>query len=176
MTLPRVCVAAACLLVVAGCSTTFRPLEANSRAPSDMAAAEYSLVDRARNLGAAQVWLIPPKNSDAQIIQLGLRIRNEGDSPVRLDLDDTELEVRADDGQLHVIPQIQSIVGDEVVAPQTTGRMQLAFLLPAKLTFGDLAGFELIWAVKTDDGTRVTRSTTFVPETWQQSQDRRYNR
>lgn len=175
MILPRACVGVL-LLVLAGCSTNFRPIEANSRVPSDMAAAEYSLSDAAKNLGAAQVWLMPPEDDDSQLIQLGMRLRNEGDSPVRLDLDDTELEARTMDGQLHVIEQIQSVVGDQSVEPRSTGRVELSFLLPADVTFEDLAGFELIWAVATDDGTRVTRSTTFVRETWQQAQDRRYRR
>lgn len=174
MTLPRACAGA--LLLLAGCSTNFRPLEANSRVPSDMAAAEYSLTDASRNLGAAQVWLVPPEDDDAQLVQVGLRLRNEGDSPVRLDLNDTELEARTKKGELYVIEQIQSVIGDEVVQPRTTGRVELSFLLPRDVAFKDLAGFELIWAVKSDDGTRVTRSTTFVPETWQQAQDRRYNR
>ncbi len=180
MTLLRLCAVAATLLVapllVAGCSTTFRPLEASGRVPSDMAAAEYSLAHEAVNVGAAQVWLESPPDDGSQLVRLGLRIRNEGDSTVRLDLNDTELEVRTKTGELYVVSEIQALLGDEVVKPRTTGRMELNFMLPGDLTMGDLAGFELLWAVASDDGTRITRTTTFVPETWQQSQDRRYMR
>lgn len=172
MTLFRTCALGAALLAT-GCATTFRPLEASGRAPSNMAAAEYSLADQTRHIGAAQVWFDSPADDDSQLLRLGLRIRNEGASPVRLDLDDTELEVRTQDGRLLVIPEIQAILGDTVIPPRTTGRMELAFLLPGETTMGDLVGFELLWAVVSEDGARVTQSTTFVPETWAQAQERR---
>lgn len=172
MTLSRSCLCAA-LLLAGGCSPTFRPLEASGRAPANMAAADYSLADETAHMGAAQVWLEEPAGDDRRV-RLGLRLRNEGASPLRLDLDDTELEVRTGEGKLYVIAEIQALTGDEVVPPRTTGRAHLDFLLPAELAMDDLVGFELVWAVVGEDGTRVTNSTTFVRESWRDARARSY--
>ncbi|MCO5169270.1 MAG: hypothetical protein M9894_23245 [Planctomycetes bacterium] len=159
--------------LLAGCTPTFRPLEANWATRSELATADYSLTEQDRNFGAAQVWLAEP-DAGSRRVRLGLRLRNEGTSPLRIDLEDTELEVRTEDGRLLVIPEIEAFLGEQVFAPQRTSRSELVFVLPEDLTLGDLVGFELVWAVVAEDGARLTRSTPFGRETWREARARSY--
>ncbi|MBX3470009.1 MAG: hypothetical protein KF878_24290 [Planctomycetes bacterium] len=161
------------LLLAAGCTPTFRPLEASWATRSELATADYSLTEQDRNFGAAQVWLAEP-DPDSRRVRLGIRLRNEGSSPLRLDLEDTELELRTEDGRLLVVAEIEAFLGDQVFAPQRTSRSELVFVLPEDLTLGDLVGFELVWAVASEDGARLTRSTPFARETWREARARSY--
>jgi hypothetical protein len=164
-------VAAALLLLTTGCTTRFRPLNADPLVRTDLASAEYDLTESTHNVGDAQVW-VEPTDEDSGLIRLGLRLRNEATLPLALDLADTSLEVRTVEGRLFVVDELAEVVGEPTIPPRQTGRLELAFSLPPGVALDDLAGFELIWAVETDDGVRVVRSTAFARETWAQSRRR----
>lgn len=163
--------ALALLLLSAGCTPRFRPLNADPLVRTDMASAQYDLTEATHNVGDAEVW-VEESDEESGLLRFGVRLRNEATLPLTLDLSDTSLEVRSDDGRLFVIDEIAEVVGSQVVPPRQTGRVELAFDIPPGLELDDLVGFELVWAVETDDGVRVVRSTTFSRETWAQSRRR----
>lgn len=163
--------ALALLLLAGGCTPRFRPLNADPSVRTDVATAGYDLTESTYNVGDAEVWL-EPTDEEAGLIRLGMRLRNEATLPLSLDLGDTSLEVRTDEGRMFVIDELAEVIGNDTVPPRQTGRVELAFPLPAGVELDDLVGFELIWAVETDDGVRVVRSTTFARETWAQSRRR----
>jgi hypothetical protein len=167
----RLTAALALALLAAGCTPQFRPLNANPLVRTDLASAEYDLTESTHNVGDAQVW-VEESDEESGLIRLGMRLRNEATLPLSLDLSDTQLEVRTDDGKLFVIDEVAEVVGNQVVPPRQTGRVELAFDIPPGTELDDLVGFELIWAVETDDGVRVVRSTTFARETWTESRRR----
>ena len=160
------------LLLAAGCTPKFRPLNADPLVRTDLATANYDLTESTHNVGDGQVW-IEHSEKGSGLIRLGMRLRNEATLPLSLDLDDTSLEVRTDEGRLFVIDEIAEVIGGPSVPPRQTGRVELAFQLPEGVELDDVVGFELIWAVETADGVRVVRNTTFARETWNQSQSRR---
>jgi hypothetical protein len=160
---------------LAGCGAPeFRPLSADSSTPTDLAAARYDLkVDTQeggkRRIGDAKVWSDGPPRDGAiapgdpdTMVEVALRLRNESDSPMRLDLGDTQLEVRTEKDKLYVVDKVLEQIGDQQVLPNKTGRIDLVFQLPANVKIGDVSGYELVWAVKTEAGDRVAQSTTFI--------------
>jgi hypothetical protein len=153
-------------VVYAGCTTNFRPLEARRGVPSKVATANADLEEGTYNMGDAAVWV--DATADKTLI-LGLRLRNDGQSPMQLDLDDVALELRTEDGEVIVLDELE-FKGDRKVQPGSTGRGEFIAHLPEGVEVDDLVGFELLWAVENEEGMRITRSSPFRHETWEESQ------
>lgn len=152
-----------------GCSNPeFRPLDARRSVPTDIAAATYEVEVNDKDLGDIKLWSTGAPEDSMQLptkkerlLQVGLRIRNDSDGPMRLDLDRTELEVRTEDDRLWVIDDPVQVIGSVDVAPTKTERLELLFELPPGVEVKEVVGYELVWAMDTSEG-RLSRSSTFV--------------
>lgn len=155
--------------LVAGCSSPdFRPLQADRSTPSELAAAQYDLKVDDHDLGDAKVWskgtpgdaLHLPIEAK-RLLEIGVRIRNDSDQPMRLDLRATDLELHTDDERMYVVESPLQVNGVTDVQPGGLQRITLLYELPAGVKLKDIVGYELAWAVEAGDGRRITRSTTF---------------
>jgi hypothetical protein len=159
-------------LLASGCaSPEFRPLNAARGLPPELAAAYYDLDSNGQDVGDAKVWSTGEPDEqlvtgdvDGRTLHVGLRLRNETDSPMMLDLDDTQLELRTDRDAMLLIDRPAQALGDQSIPPFQTGRVDLLFQLPDDVNLKDVAGYELLWAVRTEGGARVAKSTTFLRE------------
>ena len=166
------------LALAAGCASqeaNLRPVEAPNDVPADMAAAYYDLRDGERALGEAKLWsrgAEPYRAGDGKepLIHIGLRLRNDGSTPMHLALADTQLEVMTDSRNL---VQREAVYSEGVapIPPGEVGRINLWYPVPDDVEVNDLVGVELLWAVETEDNVRISRSTKF-----QVTPDRRYYR
>lgn len=161
-------------LVAAGCSSTaeFRPLDAKRGVRPELAAAQYDVELDGRDVGDVKVWSVgPPKNNEELglpgdpkgLMQVGVRLRNDGPGSLRFDVKDAQLEVRTEDDRVFIIDKPVKVLGNPEVEPRGTERLELIYALPPGVTVADLLGYELLWAVEGDPG-RVSRSTAFVRE------------
>lgn len=154
--------------VVAGCSSPdFRPLQADRSTPSELAAAQYDLEVDGKDLGDAKVWSKgPPQEAlnlpaeAKRLLEIGVRIRNDSDEPMRLDLQATDLELHTDDDRMYVVEMALQVNGVTDIAPGGLERIVLLYELPAGVKLKDVVGYELAWAIEAGER-RVTRSTTF---------------
>ncbi len=161
-------VLAAASVLAAGCaSDDFRPLQADRSTPSELAAAQYDLEIDGKDLGDAKVWSKgPPADelglpTDAKrLLEIGVRIRNDSDQPMRLDLEATDLEIHTEDERMYVVELPLQVNGLVDVEPGGLQRIVLLYELPAGVKMKKIVGYELAWAVEAG-GQRLTRSTTF---------------
>lgn len=152
-----------------GCSNPeFRPLDARRSVPTELAAAQYEVEVNDKDLGDVKLWstgvpdeALPLPTKRERLLQIGVRIRNDSDGPMRLDLAGTELEVRTEDDRLWIIDDPVQVIGALDVAPSRTERLELLFELPAGVEVKHVVGYELVWAMETAEG-RLSRSSTFV--------------
>ena len=152
-----------------GCANPeFRPLDAKRSVPTDLAASQYDIEVNGKDLGDMKLWskgapdeAIPLPTKKERLLQVGVRIRNDSQGPMRLDLDNTELEVRTEDDRLWVIDQPLQIIGSLDIPSSETERLELLFELPPGVTVKHVVGYELVWALETPEG-RLSRSSTFV--------------
>jgi hypothetical protein len=152
-----------------GCSNPeFRPLDARRSVPTELAAASYEVEVNEKDLGDIKLWstgapddtaALPAKKD--RLLQVGVRIRNDSEGPMRLDLGRTELEVRTDDDRLWVIDAPLQVTGSVDIEAAKTERLELLFELPPGVKLKDVVGYELVWAMETTEG-RLSRSSTFV--------------
>lgn len=153
----------------AGCASDqdFRPLDARRSTPSELAAAQYDLKADGEDLGDAKVWSkgSPQEQlnlpADAKrLLQIGLRIRNDSDAPLRLDLQSTDLEVHTEDGRMWIVELPVQVNGLVDVAPRGLQRVELIYELPVGVKMKDVVGYELAWAVEAGQR-RISHSTVF---------------
>lgn len=155
-------------IAVVGCSSPgFRPLQADRSTPSELAAAQYDLKVDDRDLGDAKVWSqgapVEALSLDVdreRLLEIGVRIRNDSDQPMRLDLQATDLEVHTEDERMYVVDAPLMVNGSLEVAPGRLERIVLFYELPAGVKLKKVVGYELAWAIEAGER-RVTRSTTF---------------
>lgn len=165
--------ACAVALALAGCEANdFRPLDARRGIRPELAAAQYDIELEGRDVGDAKVWSMgQPKHTEemglpgdpAGLLQVGVRLRNDGPTALRFDGREAQLEVRTEDDRVWVVERPVKIIGNTEVLPRATERLELIYALPPGVTVADLLGYELLWAVETDQA-RVSRSTPFVRE------------
>jgi hypothetical protein len=154
------------IMPAAGCASRmaeFRPPRSIDVGPPNAGAAYYTLDVGGRHVGDAKVWTHGIKDSGkpdkAPSIQVGLRIRDDGTDPVRVDLDTTEVEVQTRDGNLF-FQKASSVTGNSRIDPRSTGRLLMAFNLPAGVSARDVTAFEFNWTVESGD-LRLSKSTPF---------------
>lgn len=155
--------------LTAGCSSSpdFRPLQADRSTPSELAAAQYDLKVDGQDLGDAKVWSKGPPGDTLhlptepeRLLEIGIRIRNDSDQPMRLDLKATDLELHTEDERMYVLETPLQVNGVTDIEPGGLQRIVLLYELPAGVELKKIVGYELAWAVDAG-GRRVTRSTTF---------------
>lgn len=155
--------------VLAGCGSTpeFRPLAADRSVPVELAASQYDVRVDERQVGHVKVWSIGSPPRDAQLpaerkrlLQIGMRIRNDGEVPMRLDLSATDLEVHTDEDRIFVVDAPVQVNGLVDVGPGRIERIELLYELPAGVRLKQVLGYELVWALEAGEQ-RVTRSTMF---------------
>ncbi|MCO5167333.1 MAG: hypothetical protein M9894_13370 [Planctomycetes bacterium] len=160
-------VAAAAAL--AGCGTTpeFRPLAADRTVPVELAASHYDVRMDDRDVGHVKVWSVGPPPREAQLpadrkrlIQIGVRIRNDAEVPMRLDLRATDLEIHTDEDRIFVVDTPALVNGLVDVGPGRLERVELLYALPAGVRLEQVRGYELVWALEVG-GERMTRATMF---------------
>lgn len=156
-------------VVVAGCSSPdFRPLSSDWSTPNELAAADYDLKAAGKDLGDAKVWSLgsPKEEPDLpakanRLIEIGVRIRNDSDAVMRLDLKASDLELHTEDERMYVVETPVRVDGVTDVDPGDLQRVTLLYELPAGVELKKVVGYELAWAVDAGDGRRITHSTTF---------------
>ena len=118
-----------------------------------------------RNWGDIRVWSSGTQpletNGQEPSAQFSLRIRNDSDETIRLDLDRAELEVATEDHRLRLVDAPVRFEGAPEIPPRSTGRVGLDFRLPVDPE--DIEGVELSWVVSTPGGP-YSQSTPFVPD------------
>lgn len=162
----RALLGCAIALLAAGCTTNFRPLQASRGVPPQVASANDDLDEGTYDMGDISVWVA---SSEDDVLVLGMRLRNDGQTPMHLDREDLQLELRTKDGRLLVLEELE-FGGQSLVLPGETGRGEVIAPLPQGVEVDDLVGFELLWAVENEEGMRVTRSSAFRHESWEESQ------
>lgn len=114
---------------------------------------------RVRSVGVEQ-----PRRDAPHVAQFNLRIRNDADVTLRVDLERTELEISTSDRDLLLIEAPIRHRGDVAIEPQRTGRLDVWFEFPSEPTPKDILGIELSWVITTPAGP-FSESTPFVRET-----------
>lgn len=154
-------------LALAACSSRadFRPVEAEPEVPSSLAGAYYEVTIGQRKLGDVKIWSDGSfeDDDDVERIHIGMRIRNDGEEPLRLVLEDTELELRTPEEEMFLVEEEVGAPPVVEIGPRETRRFDLFYPLPEELDADELSGVELIWALEGPGG-RVGRSTPFMRE------------
>jgi hypothetical protein len=147
----------------AGSMAEFRPPASIDVGPPNAGAAYYMLDAGEHHVGDAKVWTRGIKKEgrqdEAPAIRLGLRIRDDGADPIRVDLDASELEIQTTDGKLF-FQKASNVSGNASIDPHSTGRLYWAFDLPSNIRSEDVTAFEFNWTIESGD-LRMSRSTPF---------------
>ncbi|GIW72794.1 MAG: hypothetical protein KatS3mg102_2336 [Planctomycetota bacterium] len=151
--------------VLGGCAAprpSFAPTENVRELGGGRSAAYYEIRLGDRNWGDVKIWWAGASEHapHGAAIAIGMRIRNDGQAAIVLDLARTELEVTGSDGSLRVLRQPVLRAGALTVAPGEIQRLQLVFALGRAIELDEVVAIELDWAIRTPAGT-FTESTPF---------------
>jgi hypothetical protein len=161
---------AAALAALAACAASraeFTPAQNAGATSTGPLAAYYDLRIGAERVGSAKVWSAgsyPARLGDdgrAKVVEVNLRVRNDGARPLTLVPEETSVEITTDGRDFRVLGPPVSHRGALVVAPGASQRIQLYYALPARVAPGDVDGFELNWTLRTEAGaySQSTRSS-----------------
>lgn len=164
----RCTITLAALAWLAGCAEPeFRPLQSKASTPVELAAASYDLQLGGDDLGDVKVWsrgtperpaLDAPEDRQ---IAVGMRVRNDSDQPMRLDLDTTLLELYTAEGSHFPLSGPLQLRGSTDIGAHTTRRLELLYALPEPIKLAEVEGYELSWALAVGDERRVSHATAF---------------
>lgn len=149
------------LVLLASCATesaALRAADSNVNAPG--AGAYYELNAGQRAVGDVKVWSNGAKvEGDNVIVEVGMRLRNNLDTPMTIDVSGCGLEVMKDKA-IEVVDDESATTGDTTIAPGGMNRVTLRYTLPAKTDLDKVSGLDFYWRITTADGP-VSRSTAF---------------
>lgn len=158
-------------LFALGCGgvTEYRPTERSERIGRDLRAAYYELTVDGRNVGDVRVW--SPGGYDkridgeVEVIEIGLRIRNDSDAPIALRPARTSLDILTDDREFVTVrrPVVMPDPEELVVPPGDMRTITLSYPVPGDMEPDDVEGFEFNWVLRTDYGP-YSQSTPFVQD------------
>lgn len=147
----------------------FRPAEkATAISPQGYTAAEYDLKARqGGDLGEAKVWSngakqVEVRGDDRTVVHVGFTFENNGDTPLKLQLDRTRADVGLkNEGGSVTNLQAAQVEGDVEVSPGQERQVALYFVLPQKVAPNDINAFRVRWTLA--NGTKYfSQSTPFV--------------
>ncbi len=153
-------------LVAVGCAgqkTAFKPASSETTGPGE-SWAYYELKKGETEYGQAKVWTQgayrPKRDGQEPVIQIGLRIRNDSDQELTLDVDRTSLEFQTTGDKLVVVEDLR-VEGRTTFPPNSVQYAKLFFTIPEGTKRDEINSFELIWYVQSEDDF-IANSTTFV--------------
>ena len=143
---------------VSGCVAATAGVGAGYRANSGerhTSSSAYQIRIGGEGLGRVRVWsmgVVQSSDDDADLLDVHLRIRNESDAPMALNVDETDLEVVTPDGRVHPVDAPELVSGGTTVAPGKVGKIGLRFVLPEGVEPDEIEGFDLEWTLDTGRG------------------------
>ena len=149
------------MAVLGGCATESAALRAaDSPLNAPGAGAYYEINPAQRTIGDVKVWSSGAREDhDQLVVEVGMRLRNNLDTPMTIDASGCGLEVVKEHDEV-VIDEETEITGDTTVAPGAMGRVTLRYTLPAKTDLDKVSALDFYWRVSTADGP-FSRSTAF---------------
>ena len=140
-----------CIGVAAGARGTYVAGPTKGRSASTAYAIR---VGNGPALGRVRVWSagVTHAGEDDLLVDVHLRIRNDSDAEMQLDVRATELQLIADDGSVEVVSLPTYLTGTTRIAAHASGQVGLRYALPDDLSAEEVQGFDLDWTVKTADG------------------------
>jgi hypothetical protein len=164
------CVLVLAGLAAAGCgsSAEYVATENTQKVGPDLRAAYYKLNVGGNTIGDVRVWSPGGYKQDVggekeRIVQAAMRIRNDSDQPVTLQLDHTYMEMVLEGNDFQTVQKPSRIVGETTVPPRSSQRVDLYFELPQGVDPKDVKGFALDWVMQTPTGL-YSQSTPFSRE------------
>lgn len=146
-------------------SVAFRPAKVEPDMLRAYPAAYYSVIVGKEPLGRVKVATdgayLDGGDAASPVVGIQLRLRNDSESPMHLDLLHTDLELVTRDKRSFVVERPTGVHGASEVAPGAMGRTTLVYALPDGVSVGDVASFELNWSIVTSGGP-YSESTAFV--------------
>jgi hypothetical protein len=148
------------LVATVGCATESAALRASdSPYNGPGAGAYYEIVSGNRIIGDVKVWSNGAHEVDGHVVvELGLRVRNNVDTPITVDPSGCGLEVTKAKETL-VVDAEKDVSTTEIPAGQMV-RVTMSYTLPDKTDIDDIQGLDFYWRL-IHDGDAFTRSTTF---------------
>lgn len=151
----------ALLVLIPACATesaAWRASDAPYNAPG--AGAYYEITVGQRTIGDVKVWSNGARvENDQIIVEMGLRIRNNIDTPITIDPTGSGVEV-TEKREVQVVDNETKTDGPLTVPAGGMARVTLTYTLPAKTDLDNITGFDFYWRLSTSDGA-FTRSTAF---------------
>ena len=150
------------LLTTAACATESAALRASdSPYNGPGAGAYYEVTNDNHMIGDVKVWSNGAKEKDGRVtIEVGLRVRNNVDTPITVDPSGCGLELsRSQDTEVVDVEQETSVSATEVPPGQMV-RVMITYTLPEKTNIEDIQGIDFYWRL-IHNGGAFTRSTTF---------------
>jgi hypothetical protein len=171
MTLPtrtQLLLVTACTLagLISGCASRtarYRPVQASTYTRTGQPAAYYPIRVSGETLGHVKVWSpggFPVKEGPG-VVDVHLRVRNDSNAPMTVEIARTDLELTTSDGTHYVLSAPYKVTGETTVQPGLLGRVAIEYPLPSGVKAGDVNVFELNWDLQTSKGS-YGDSTPFV--------------
>jgi hypothetical protein len=157
-------------LAAVGCgsSADYVATENTQKVGPDLRAAYYELEVGGQNVGDVRVWSPGGYKTEIdgekeRVVQGAMRIRNDSDQPLTLQLDRTYLEIVVEGHDFLTVEKPSRVQGETTIPPNSSQRVDLFFTLPEGVDPKDVKGFELDWVVETAAGL-YSQSTPFSRE------------
>ncbi|MBC7794322.1 MAG: hypothetical protein H7Z43_11495 [Clostridia bacterium] len=150
-------VAVATLTACATQSEALRASDSSSSSPG--AGAYYDIDPKGATLGDVKVWSNGAREeNDLIVVEVSLRMRNNTNEPLVLDLSGCGLEILSTK-EVQAVEE-ETSAGVLSVVPGALERITIKYTLPAKTDLDKVSGFDFYWRVMTPDGP-YTHSTSF---------------
>jgi hypothetical protein len=147
---------------------SFRPVEASPEDEADTSpsGAYYELASGEQRVGQAKLWWggVTKRSRKGEVpseVRIGVRLRNDGQEPITLRVEDLALDVKVKDRPVMVVETPADVRGRTAAGPGETARVELTFFLPRAPDVDELRWVELSWALDVGEQ-RLSYSTPFV--------------
>lgn len=150
----------------------FEPVQVSGSAGAVYPTASYELAVGPAVIGNAAVWSegATDELTGTRIFDIEMAIRNTTQSPIRLDVSKTSVDVTTHDGRKAPLGNPVGFGGSRTIAPDSSSRVGLHYALPDGIAARDVARFDFNWHLNSLTGD-YEQSTRFMPVEHPMSED-----